>query len=73
MATAIGCLAFSFSIFTGAAFFLATLEKAKGTSRRIWSWIELVPHTVVQQPAPKGLKKSPEIPFIGLILSPAAS
>jgi len=72
MATAIGRLALSFSIFTDAAS-VATFEKGKGTSRRAWSRIELVPHKVVQQPAAKELKKSPKIPFIGLILSLAAS
>jgi hypothetical protein len=36
-------------------------------------WIDFVPHKVVQQPAAKELKKSPKIPFVGLILSPDAS
>jgi len=43
MATAIGCLAFSFSIFTDASL-PVTLEKGNGTSRRTWSWRDSVPH-----------------------------
>jgi hypothetical protein len=45
MATAIGCLAFSFSIFTDAASFLATLVKIDQPTR---SSVKPVPHKVVQ-------------------------
>jgi hypothetical protein len=69
MAIAIGRLAFSFSIFTGDPSLLATQVKVDQPTR---SSIKPLPHNVVQQPAAKELKKSPEIPSIGLILSSAA-
>jgi hypothetical protein len=49
---------------------LATLVKI---DQLIRAAVIPVPHKVVQQPAAKELKKSPKIPFIGLILPPNAS
>jgi len=67
MATAIGCLAFSFSIFTDAASLLASLVKI---DQLIRNSVKPVPHKIVQQTAAKELKKVLKFPLLGPIWAP---